>query len=94
VIALKYFLTLLATGFFSAAVGIVIFDIYAARQLRLLLMRAADDSAISQTPPGYRPFDRVRWKLARQLVTIGCLPGSTLTGISQPARNLLPGLGD
>jgi hypothetical protein len=73
-IVLKYFLTLLATGF-SAALGIVIFDIYAARQLRLLLARdAGDDSAVSQTPPVCRPFDRVRWKLARQLATIGCLP--------------------
>jgi regulator of protease activity HflC (stomatin/prohibitin superfamily) len=74
-IALKYFLTLLATGFFSAAVGVVIFDIYAARQLRLLLARAsADESAASQTPPIYRPFNRIRWKLARHLATVGCLP--------------------
>ncbi|HZV60666.1 MAG TPA: SPFH domain-containing protein [Candidatus Eremiobacteraceae bacterium] len=67
-------MTLLATGFFSAAVGIVIFDIYAARQLRLLLTRTVDDSAVLQTPPVHRPFDRVRWKLARRLATIGCLP--------------------
>lgn len=73
-IALKYFLTLLATGFFSAAVGIVIFDVYAARQLRLLLTRTSHDPAAPQTPPVYGLFDRVRWKLARQLAAIGCLP--------------------
>lgn len=67
-LALKYFVALLAGGFFISATGIVIYDIYAARQLRLLLTRATEGTAgASQTALfRFRPFGPVGWRLAPQ----------------------------
>jgi regulator of protease activity HflC (stomatin/prohibitin superfamily) len=75
-LAIKYFLTLLASGLLISAVGIVVYDILAARQLRLLLARAKEEAsgASSTTSFAFRPFGPVRWKLAQQLTAAGVLP--------------------
>jgi regulator of protease activity HflC (stomatin/prohibitin superfamily) len=75
-LALKYLLTLLAGGFFASAAGIVIYDIYLARQLRLLLARTkTDDSSPDEAAfIANRPFGPVRWKLAQQLAAASVLP--------------------
>lgn len=75
-LAIKYFLTLFASGLFISAVGIVVYDIFAARQLRLLLARAREEeSSAPQTAPFvFRPLGPVRWRLAQQLAAAGVLP--------------------
>src|SRR5436305_1323181 len=75
-LAIKYFLTLLASGLFIAAVGIVVYDILAARQLRLLLARAKEEEAGVPAPASFsfHPLGRIRWKLAQQFALAGILP--------------------
>ena len=67
-LALKYFLALLAGGFFISATGIVIYDIYAARQLRLLLTRATEETAGASETVLFRSrtFGPAGWRLAPQ----------------------------
>lgn len=66
-LALKCLLMLLAAGFFSTAAGILIHDIYAARQLRLLLAQNnAEGSRALETASGTRHLiARLRWRFAR-----------------------------
>ncbi|GAC1617718.1 MAG: hypothetical protein PVS2B2_12020 [Candidatus Acidiferrum sp.] len=75
-LALKYLLTLLAGGFFATAASVVIYDIYLARQLRLLLARTKkDESSVGEVAfSAQPPFGPVRWRLAQQLAAAAILP--------------------
>ena len=54
-LALKYLLTILGTGLFSAAAGIVLYDIYRAAQLRRLLSEASGEASGGGTLQGLTP---------------------------------------
>jgi regulator of protease activity HflC (stomatin/prohibitin superfamily) len=80
-LALKYLLLFFGVGLLSAAVILVIYDIYLASQLRRLLARNTTDESgaegVAAIPK--RPFvpvrwGAIRWKLAQQLASAGVLP--------------------
>ena len=77
-LALKYLLTILGTGLFAAATGIVLYDIYRAAQLRRLLSEASGEASGGGTLQGITArlprSAAIRWKLGQQLALLGIPP--------------------
>lgn len=68
-LVLKYLLVALSVGLFSAAVGVVAYDIYCAYQLKWLLENAGEGER-----ERVRPSRPVRWKLVQQFALAGVVP--------------------
>src|SRR6202158_839047 len=74
-LALKYLLMILGVGLFGSAGALVMYDVYLAGQLRLLLGRkntAGAGAENSELIP--RSLGLVRWELARRLAALAALP--------------------
>jgi len=74
-VALKWLLVILGLGLFGSAGALVVYDVYAASQLRRLLKRKSEEEggvgATSFLP--VRPFGPVRWRSAAQLAGLAGL---------------------
>jgi regulator of protease activity HflC (stomatin/prohibitin superfamily) len=75
-LVLKYLLVILGIGLFGSAGALVVYDVVIAAQLRRLLRRSAETTEGALSAPALvpRPFGRVRWQRALQLVALAAVP--------------------
>jgi regulator of protease activity HflC (stomatin/prohibitin superfamily) len=81
-LTLKYLMIILSLGFFTTALGIVAYDVYAAMQLNWLLARKREEEGLSGTPEigPRRPLGPVRWRQAYPWALAAVVP--LLLGLS------------